>query len=142
MKYRGPLVFGMTDGAVLVLGLYLGLVISMQSSNALWHAALGGGLAELGGMSLGQYWAQPGIGKLAAGLNGAGCAATTIVCGLPFAPFLLLSRSAAIGVSAVIMFLSAVIICFLREERGWAAISHTFGLLIIAGAMSGASGLI
>jgi hypothetical protein len=139
MKVRGPLVFGMTDGAVLVLGLFLGLIVSKQSGAALWHAALGGGLAELGGMSLGQYWATPAIGKVAAGLNGAGCALTTIICGAPFA---FLGRTAATVAAAALIVVSAVIICLLRTERGWVAVTHTFGLLLLAGAMSGASGLI
>lgn len=138
-KLRGPLVFGMVDGATLVLGLFLGEVVSRQSGVALWHAALGGGLAEFGGMSLGQYWARPEDGKPAAFANGTGCALTTIVAGVPFA---FLPRNAATVLSSVIIFLLAVIICLLRDEPGKLAVLRTFGLLILAGALSGASGLI
>lgn len=136
---RGPLVFGMVDGSVLVLGLFLGEVVAGQSSAALWHAALGGGLAEFGGMGLGQYWAQPEDGKLAAFANGAGCALTAIIAGLPFA---FLGRTAATIASAVIITLVAIAICLLRAETGKLAIARTFGLLLAAGVLSGASGLI
>lgn len=139
MKWHGPLVFGMVDGSVLVLGLFLGEVVAGQSSAALWHAALGGGLAEFGGMSLGQYWAQPEDGKLSAFANGAGCALTCIVGGLPFA---FLARGVATIVSAVVIFLVGVLICILREETGKLAVMRTFGLLTAAGVLSGASGLI
>lgn len=139
MKVRGPLVFGMVDGSTLVLGLFLGEIIARQSSTALWHAALGGGLAELGGMSLGQYWANPELGKGPAAANGAGCAATTIIAGLPFA---VCGRTLATIISSALIAAAAVIICVLREETGTVAVARTFGLLLVAGAMSGASGLI
>lgn len=135
----GALVFGMTDGVTLVLGLFLGLVVSRQSAGALWHAALGGGLAELGGMSLGQYWSSPEAGKLAAFLNGAGCAAATIIAGVPFA---FLPKVTATIVSSLVIFAIGVLICVLREETGKKAVARTFGLLALAGALSGASGLL
>jgi hypothetical protein len=137
-KHESSLVFGMTDGAVLVLGLLLGEVLSRQPGAALWHAALGGGLAELGGMSLGQYWAYPPgqRDKKAAALNGAGCAAATIIAGAPFAVF---PVPLAAAVSSAVIFLLAVAICVLREETGLAAVARTFGLLAVAGVLSGAS---
>lgn len=138
-KASGSLVFGMTDGAVLVLGLFLGEVVSRQSSSALWHAALGGGLAELGGMSLGAYWADPDRDKKSAALNGIGCSAATIAAGAPFAG---LSEVLATVVSAAIILVIGVLICILREETGWLAVARTFGLLAVAGLLSGASGLI
>lgn len=139
MRIRGPLVFGMVDGATLVLGLFLGEVVARQSGVALWHAALGGGLAEFGGMGLGQYWAQPEDGKIAALANGGGCALTTIIAGLPFA---FAGRAVATAISAVLIFLAALLICVLREETGKLAVARTFGLLLAAGLLSGASGLI
>jgi hypothetical protein len=139
MKVRGPLVFGMVDGSTLVLGLFLGEIVARQSGSALWHAALGGGLAELGGMSLGQYWSRPEDGKLSAAANGVGCAATTIIAGLPFA---VLPRTPATIVSAVLIAVAAVVICVLREETGRLAVARTFGLLLAAGVLSGVSGLI
>jgi hypothetical protein len=139
LKVRGPLVFGMVDGSTLVLGLFLGELVSRQSGSALWHAALGGGLAELGGMSLGQYWASPEDGKLSAATNGVACALTATIAGLPFA---LLSRSPATIVSASLIVAEAIAICLLREETGKLAIARTFGLLLAAGLLSGVSGLI
>ena len=138
-RETGALVFGMVDGATLVLGLLLGMVLSHQPGAAVWHAALGGGLAELGGMGLGQYWSDPRKDKLAALANGAGCCVTTIAVGAPFA---VLSRAPAAIVSGVLIGAVAVLICVLRAETGWLAVARTFGLLIIAGALSGASGLI
>jgi hypothetical protein len=138
-KREGALVFGMVDGSTLVLGLFLGEIIAHQSSSALWHAALGGGLAELGGMGLGQYWSDPDKDKWTAFLNGAGCCMATIFAGLPFA---VASRSLATILSAIIIALIAVLICVLRAETGTIAILRTFGLLIVAGLLSGASGFI
>lgn len=139
MRFRGPLVFGMVDGSTLVLGLFLGEIVAGQSGAALWHAALGGGVAEFGGMSLGQYWAQPEAGKMSAFANGLGCALTCIITGVPFA---FLDRAPATIASAVLIFAVGVAICLLRQETGKLAIARTFGLLLAAGALSGASGLI
>jgi hypothetical protein len=139
VSLRPPLVFGMVDGSSLVLGLFLGEIVSRQSSSALWHAALGGGLAAFGGMSLGQYWSAPEMGKLAALVNGAGTAGTTILCGLPFAVF---GRTVATIVSASLIAVAGVAICLLRDETGMVAVARTFGLLLAAGLMSGVSGLI
>lgn len=136
---RGPLTFGMTDGSVLILGLFLGEVVARQSGAALWHAALGGGLAEFGGMSLGQYWAQPELGKLGAFANGAAVALTTIAAGLPFA---FLPRTAATITSSALIMAAGVVICVLREEPGRTAVLRTFGLLVAAGVLSGVSGLV
>lgn len=136
---RGALVFGMADGLTLVLGLILGEIIAHQPAVAIWHAALGGGLAEFGGMALGQYWSDPERRKLPALLNGAGCAFATLLSGSPFA---LSGSILAIGTSLLIIFLLAVTICFLREEAGLTGIIRTFGLLLAAGLLSGLSGLI
>lgn len=139
-RFRGPLVFGMVDGVTLVLGLLLGMVISRQPNASVWHAALGGGLAELGGMGLGQYWAEPEAGKLSAAANGVGCCVSTILCGVPFAVTRI--QLVATVVSCVLIFSAAVLICILREETGKMAVLRTFGLLAVAGTLSGVSGLI
>lgn len=137
-ELRGPLVFGLVDGSVLVLGLFLGEVVAGQSSQALWHAALAGGLAEFGGMSLGQYWSDPQRRKLAALANGAGAALSAVISGLPFA---FLPRLAATALSSLLVVAFGLLIMILREEDGLPAFVRTFGLLALAGLLGGASGL-
>jgi hypothetical protein len=139
VKWRGPLVFGMVDGMTLILGLLLGDIVAHESASAIWHSALGGGLAEFGGMSLGQYWSDEKKDKLGALLNGGGCCIIVLLAGAPFA----VSSGAIPSIVSLCLVLAAAVgICFLREERGMVAFIRTFGLLAIAGAMSGASGFI
>lgn len=138
-KRRGAMAFGAADGLTLILGLMLGLAISKQPNIAVWHAALAGGVAEFGGMALGQYWSDPEQDKVAAVANGgAGCFAIL----LAGAPFAVMAGYTALGVAAVIVTALALAITWLREETGWLAASHTFGLLLAAGGLSAASGLI
>lgn len=133
------MVFGAADGLTLVLGLILGLAVARQPSAAVWHAALGGGVAEFGGMALGQYWSDPNRDKVAALCNGAAAAVACISAGAPFA---VLSGVAAIGVAMVVVTCAGIAITLGREESGWLAFARTFGLLILAAALSGASGLL
>lgn len=135
----GAMVFGGADGLSLILGLILGLAIAHQPSDAVWHTALAGGLAEFGGMALGQYWSDPEKDKVSAAVNGAASAVTVIVSGVPFAT---MSGTPAVAVSAVIIILFGVAITWLREETGWLALFHTFGLLMLAGALGAVSGLL
>lgn len=137
-KRRGAAVFGTADGLTMVLGLIAGLAVALQPSAAVWHASLAGGIAELGGMSLGQYWGDPDKDKVAAALNGGACCAASILAGLPF---LLLSRGLAITVSLIITGLIACLVTLAREETGLMAAVRTFGLLIVAGGLAGLSGL-
>lgn len=136
---RGALVFGMVDGLTLILGLLLGNIIAHESSSAIWHSAMGGGLAELGGMSLGQYWSDPNKDKLAALLNGGGCCLVILLTGAPFA---IGSGLLPTITSLTLVAIMGLGICILREEAGTVAFLHTFGLLFLAGAMSGVSGFI
>jgi len=136
---RGSLVFGLVDGLTLVLGLILGNVISHQAANAIWHSALGGGVAELGGMSLGQYWSSKDRDWVAALLNGGGCCAATLLAGMPFA---IGSGAIATIVALTIIGGQGAVICLLREEGGMVAVLRTFGLLLLVGLLSGASGFL
>lgn len=129
----------MADGLTLVIGLILGLAVASQSAASVWHAALGGGLAEFGGMALGQYWSDEGRDKVAAALNGAACAVATIATGAPFA---ITHGLPAVLAAMVIAVVLAGVVSWLREETGVQAIARTFGLLVIAGLLSAASGLI
>jgi VIT family protein len=132
-------VFGAADGLALILGLVLGLAVSRQPGGAVWHAALAGGVAEFGGMALGQYWSDPGKDKIAALCNGAAGMAAVICPGVPFA---VMAGGIAVGVSAVAVACFGLAITWMRSESGWLAFARTFGLLLAAGALSAASGLL
>lgn len=135
----GAVVFGAADGLTLILGLILGLAVAHQPGSSIWHAALAGGIAEFGGMSLGQYWSDPNRDKFAALCNGTAGAASVVGSGAPFA---VMSGVPAVGVSAVIIVLVGMAITFLRAEPGWQSTVRTFGLLLAAGGLSAASGLL
>lgn len=134
---KGAVVFGAADGLVLVLGIILGLAVARQPALSVWHAALGGGLAEVGGMALGQYWSDPERDKTAALANGAACAACTLAAGSPFAA---MSLGPATAVAAGIISCLALVVTWLREEKGLTALAKTFGMLLVASALAAASG--
>lgn len=138
---KGALIFGMADGLALILGLLAGAVISRQPDSAVWHQALSGALAELCGMSLGQYWADEQAGKASrasAAWNGvSGCAAAAI----PGLPFLVAGRLPATVASLCIIAALGAVICWLRPEKGLLAVIRTYGLLLAVGVLSGLSGL-
>lgn len=138
-KRRGAATFGAVDGLTLILGLMLGLAISRQPNLAVWHAALAGGVAELGGMALGQYWSDPARDKVTAVFNGGAGAVAIIGAGAPFAA---IPGYGALVVAAVIVAAMAAGITWLRDETGWLAVFRTFGLLAMAGTLSAASGLL
>jgi VIT1/CCC1 family predicted Fe2+/Mn2+ transporter len=138
-KRAGALVFGAADGLTLILGLVLGLAVSMQPGAAVWHAALSGGVAEFGGMALGQYWSDPDKNKTLAVLNGGASALTVIVAGLPF---LLTSGAGAVVLALGIIAGFGAAVAWLREEPGWLAVARTFGLLLAAAALSAGANLI
>lgn len=136
---RGAVVFGASDGLTLILGLMLGLALARQPDSSIWHGALAGGLAEFGGMALGQYWSDPARNKVTALCNGLAAAATVIMAGVPFA---VMSGVPAVGTAAVVIFCLGLAVTWLREETGWVAALHTFGLLLLAGGLGAASGLL
>lgn len=138
-RRAGAVVFGAADGLTLILGLVLGLAVSRQPDSAVWHAALSGGVAELGGMALGQYWSDPGKDKVSAACNGLAGMTCIIVSGLPFA---FLSGGPAVVVSSLVITVFGAAIAWLRAEPGWLAVVHTFGLLLAAAVLSAAANLI
>lgn len=135
---RAPVIFGSADGLVAWLGIIAGLAVSRQASGAIWHAALGVGLAESVGMTLGQYWSAKEDGlpaALACGL--ASCAA----CVTPAVPYIFLHGATALAASVALTVAIGALICWLRPEKGWAAVAKTFGLLMAAAVLCGLSGL-
>lgn len=132
-------VFGGVDGLTMFLGLVLGIVISRQSQSAAWHAALGGAMGELVGMTCGQYLSDRAAGfrvALACGAAGA------VACGAPGIPFAFLARIPALITALVIAVAIGAVVSWLRPEKGWHAIAQTYGVLALAGVLSGLTGLI
>lgn len=134
------MLFGSIDGLTMFLGLVFGLIVAAQSRGAAWHAALGGGMGELVGMSTGQYMSDHRKDikvALACGASGAvACAAP----GIPFA--ILASRPLDIVLSACIALVMGAWIAWQRPEVGVSAIMRTYGVLLGAGLLSGLTGLL
>jgi VIT1/CCC1 family predicted Fe2+/Mn2+ transporter len=133
-----PVIFGSADGLVAFLGVLAGLVVARQQAAAVWHAALGVGLAEMVGMTLGQYWSAKEDGLAAALACGL---ASAVACIAPAVPYSVARGGAALAASLLLTAGVAALICWLRPERGWAAVVHTYGLLVLAAVLCGASGL-
>jgi hypothetical protein len=132
-------IFGGVDGLTMFLGLTVGLVVARQGSAAVWHAAFGGGAGELIGMTSGQWLSDRASGWRVALLCGV---AGAIACAVPGIPFLVASGMAARVAALVIAAVIAGVISWLRPERGAAAVSLTYGILVAAGVLSGLTGLI
>ena len=136
MDNRAAVVFGATDGLVLILGLVLGLAISRQPALSVWHAALSGGVAEFGGMALAQYWGDPERNKVAALCNGGACCLVVLAAGLPFA---FLADGPATGIASLVIVLFGLAVTWMRAETGWLALARTFGLLLAAAVLTAAA---
>jgi hypothetical protein len=139
MSLRGlkaPVCFGSADGVVIVIGLVVTLA---GEHHALWRAALGAGLAELVGMTAGQ-WLSDGDGGFRAALaNGTAAAAACILPALPYA--------AAGGLAALLSSLAlvtavAAVISWLRPEKGILAVVQTYGILAAAALLCAAVSVI
>ncbi|HEV2258594.1 MAG TPA: hypothetical protein VGS06_36195 [Streptosporangiaceae bacterium] len=133
---KAPVTFGSADGLTVVMGL---IVTLAGEHHALWRAAVGAGLAELVGMTAGQ-WLSDGDGGFRAALaNGSAAAAACIIPALPYA--------AAGGLAALLSSLTlvtgvAAAISWLRPERGILAVVQTYGVLIAAAALCTAAAAI
>lgn len=133
---RKQATFGAADGLVLALG----LVVSLTGHpDALVHAAIGAGLAELVGMSAGAYLSDSDAGYWPALANGAAALAACVV---PALPYLLAHGLAALGPSLALVAIVAGAISWLRPERGLLAWVQTFGILLIAAGLCFAASFI
>ena len=136
---RAPVVFGAADGLTIMLGLLAGMAVSHQPPLSIWHAALSGGLAELAGMSLGQYWSAKEDGIWAAAACGiAACLAAVT----PAIPYAVLGGNTALALSILLVMAAGAIIAWLRAEVGWQAVLQTYGLLLAAAVLCGAAGVL
>jgi VIT1/CCC1 family predicted Fe2+/Mn2+ transporter len=126
---RSPMILGLVDGVGVVLGLILALVISHQSTGAVWHAALAGGNAELVSMFAAQWLATGGGRKQLSGAVACGVASWA-GCVLPALPYLIGGgRAAMLAASVGLIVLSAGFVSWLRPEHGTRAVLQTFGVL-------------
>lgn len=132
--FKRQAVFGMSDGVAIILGL---LVTLAGQPHALFRAALGAGLAELVGMTAGQWLSDGESGFWAAFTNGS---AAFAACFIPALPALagdgIGVGAAAIGLVAVV----AAVISWLRPEKGVLAVVQTYGILLAAAGLCAAAG--
>lgn len=136
MRPRQAAVFGAADGVTIVLGLLVSLT---GQPHALFHAALGAGVAELVGMTAGQWLSDEESGFWVALANGgAACAA----CVVPALPYLAASNIVALVTSLVLVAAVAGVISILRPERGLLALVQTYGILLVAAGLCAATALI
>jgi hypothetical protein len=119
-------VFGGADGVTIALG----LVVSLAGQpHAMWHAALGAGLAELVGMTAGKWLSDGDAGFGLALANGA---AACLACVIPALPSLFAHGAPALAAEIALVALIAAAISRLRPERGILAVAQTYGVLAAA----------
>lgn len=135
-RLRSPATFGAADGVTIVLGLIVSLT---GQPHALFHAALGAGLAELVGMTAGAWLSDENAGIAPALANGAAACAACIV---PAVPYVLGSGWPAIAASIALVAAVACGISLLRPEKGALAFATTFGILAAAAVLCWAASLI
>jgi hypothetical protein len=133
---RAPVILGSADGLTIVLGLLVSLT---AHPSAMWHAALGAGLAELVGMTAGMWLSDGESGfRLALSCGVASLAA----CVLPAVPYLAVSGLLALGLALGVTAAVAAAVSWLRPEKGILAAVQTYGVLIVAAGLCYGASLI
>ena len=132
---RREAVFGGADGVTIALGLIVSLA---GQQRAMWHAAVGAGLAELVGMTAGKWLSDGDAGFRLALANGTSALAACLV---PAFPALLMSGAPALGAELGLVAAVAAVISWLRPERGILAVAQTYGVLTVAAALCWLAGL-
>jgi hypothetical protein len=126
----------MSDGVAIILGL---LVTLAGQPHALFRAALGAGLAELVGMTAGQWLSDGESGFWAALTNGSAACAACLIPALPA----LAGGGIGAGVTAIVLVAAvAAVISWLRPEKGVLAVVQTYGILLTAAALCAAAGAV
>lgn len=136
VSLRKPVTFGLADGLTVLLG----VLVSLEGDpRALWRAAVGAGLAELVGMTAGQWLSDERAGITPALANGvAACTA----CILPAVPWLAGGGPLVLASSLVLVVAAGCAISVLRPERGLLAFVTTFGILLLAAGLCWAASLL
>lgn len=132
---RQPVTFGSADGLTVLIGLLISLA---GDPHALVRGAVGAGVAELVGMSAGQWLSDEGAGPVPAVANGS---SSLVACLVPALPFLWLHGTTAIAASVVLVTGIATLITFMRKEHGFRAFAMTFGILALAAVLCWAASL-
>lgn len=132
--FKRQVTFGAADGVTVLLGL---LVTLAGQPHAMFRAALGAGLAELVGMTAGQWLSDGESGFWAALANGG---AAFLACFLPALPELAGRGPGVIVVSLVLVAAVAAVISWLRPEKGILAVVQTYGILLAAAGLCAAAG--
>jgi hypothetical protein len=133
---KRPVTFGLSDGATIALGLLVSLT---GQPHALFHAAAGAGLAELVGMTAGEWLSDSGPGFAVALANGSAACAACIV---PAIPYLAGSGWPVIASSIVLVAAVGGVISLLRPEKGALAVVQTYGILAVAAGLCWSASLI
>ncbi len=132
--FRRQAVFGMSDGVAIILGL---LVTLAGQPHALFRAALGASLAELVGMTAGQWLSDEESGFWAALTNGSAACAACLIPALPA----LAGKGIGVGAASIgLVAVVAAVISWLRPEKGVLAVIQTFGVLLVAAGVCAAAG--
>jgi hypothetical protein len=130
------MVFGAADGVTIVLGLLVSLT---GQPHALFHAALGAGLAELVGMTAGQWLSDEKAGFAPALANGG---TAFLACMIPALPYLAATGWPAMAASLVLVCAAGALISILRPEKGILAVVQTYGILLVAAGLCWAASVI
>jgi len=126
--------FGSADGVTIALGLIVSLA---GHPGAMWHAAVGAGVAELVGMTAGKWLSDSDAGFWVALANGG---AALAACLLPAVPSLLVHGRTALAAEIALVAVIAAVIAWLRPERGVLAVAQTYGVLVVAAGLVLAAG--
>jgi len=133
---KRPVTFGLSDGVAIVLGLLVSLT---GQPHALFHAAVGAGLAELVGMTAGEWLSDSDSGfGVALANGGAACAA----CLIPAIPYLAGGGWPELAASLVLVGAVAGVISLLRPEKGVLAVAQTYGILLAAAGLCWGASLV
>lgn len=128
---RQAVILGAADGLTIVLGLLMSL---RHHQSAIFDAAQGAGLAELVGMAAALWLSsQRDVRHFLAALA---CGVTTALsCVIPAVPYLFTTGLGALLPALGILAVLGGVICFLRSEKGIAAVLETYGVLAAAGVL-------
>lgn len=134
--FKRQAVFGMSDGVAIILGL---LVTLAGQPHALFRAALGASLAELVGMTAGEWLSDGESGFGAALVNGSAAFAACLIPALPA----LAGKGIGVGAAAIaLVAVVAGVISWLRPEKGILAVVQTYGILLAAAGLCAAAGAV
>lgn len=129
---KTALVLGACDGLTIVIGLLMSL---RHHQSAIFHAAIGAGIAEFVGMGA-ALWLTAERSMANFGVAMACGIATALACIVPATPYLVTTGGAALLSTVALAAGVGGIITWLRPEKGVLAVTETYGTLALAGTLS------